>query len=710
MGACLSLPDRAVEQGRHAAEAVVAGLSTSLEASAAAAAKATRRAKLAKYALVKCEFDAETAEKARRLEIIRELLYEQHALWKSWAASTVAMDYSVLMHWSKHCHANDNCAKRLRTVALQVQNASAAHKEHVEYITGPFFDTIDEAIDSIEETWHVYEAYEKAEYAYRYATMTSRDEEKIVNKRAEMDNALKEAKKAIEDGSKKVEHNILVPLYQRAIGELDKYAKKCQEKRHSKNEEQEKAFAATFERANSVAYSKMKKRTYTAQEVAILAAKTVSGAGADLPGAFTTMNNATDEMKRHAISLTLSLQDFLPYISTIFGTNRHNDFADVLIKKVDGYKALKKAAAEFNDKIEALTGDIDVEEFKSLIEKLQQEMNCEFERISTDADHYVKSLKTITQAEKNLAAAETTYKKEAHKHVMAPVEAVALSKFNTAKAAWNAALKEARDAVFIATERSEAEFQAYAERFNNLFMNKDCIFATSILGVVEKVCAVVTDAQKKASTVQRRVISDQAEDPDPVEVIETEKTVDFVEAETSEQERLVAANETAEALRKKEEAEYKAKEAEEAAERARIAVEKEKNEKKKEELARKAQVEAAKAEAERKAKEEADALAAHAAAVLAEKEENAKKAQEKAIAELERQTSEADKVLESESKKRVRVMDALELNREKSLKECSVARASFKAKRVEDFEQFAEDIAQMKSKQVQEEMAAPETA
>ena len=144
MGICYSLPDAAVDKARTLATAAGTQWSNGLGASSAAAAKAARKAKLTKYALVKCEFDAETAAKAKRLSVIREMLFEQIALWKAWSVGTLPLDYSVLMHWSKHCHANEECSKRLRNVALQVQNASAAHAEYVKFMTGPFIEGIDE--------------------------------------------------------------------------------------------------------------------------------------------------------------------------------------------------------------------------------------------------------------------------------------------------------------------------------------------------------------------------------------------------------------------------------------------------------------------------------------------------------------------------------------------------------------------------------------
>ena len=79
------------------------------------------------------------------------------------------------------------------------------------------------------------------------------------------------------------------------------------------------------------------------------------------------INTKLDEMKRHGMALALIFQDFVPYIKLIFGPDRMNVFADELCKKIDGFKSLKKAAAEIHDKIQALTSEIDVEEFKRMV-------------------------------------------------------------------------------------------------------------------------------------------------------------------------------------------------------------------------------------------------------------------------------------------------------------------------------------------------------
>ena len=544
MGVCFSAPDRARDgavAGMMTAGRVLVG---SLEASAAAAAKATRMAKLAKYALVGCAFDADTAARARRLEALRDMLFDQIALYKGWAATTVAMDYAVLMHWGKHCRANESCAARLRDVSLKLQNAAAAHEAYVEHIKGPFISGLDKAIDRIEEAWHVYEDYEKAEYDYRYALKSTKDEAKHEVKRAEVEVALKEAKKAIDTCAKVVENDMLVPVYTRAIEELSKLAKKCGDKVELKGEQQ-REFLAKFERANSVAYEKIRKRTYTAGEVASAAIKAVRQSESGLEESFKKINVDTEEMKRHGVVFALSLQDFLPYIKIIFGPEKSNVFAEQLIKKIDGYASLKKVAAELNDKIAVLTSEINVDELKTLMRQLDSSIRQECGRVSAHADEYVKAVAAIAQAEKNLIKVEEVNKAADAKVTVPPAEKIAREKFLAEKQAREDALTNAREEIPLAKERAQADLNAHAEVFDEMFIKKDCIFAQEVLLSIEKVCAVVTDSHKRMLSIKTRVISDKAEDPDPVEEVvvpQTETTHDEVDFEkaAAELERKVA--------------------------------------------------------------------------------------------------------------------------------------------------------------------------
>ena len=120
-----------------------------------------------------------------------------------------------------------------------------AHSDYVEFMRGKFVEVLDQAIDCIEESWCVYEAYEKAEYDYKWALKTRRKSQET-NKEiiAELDKAkstaLKEAKKAIDTCEADVEHTILVPLYQLANNALDDFTKKCSKKREVKEEHEEK--------------------------------------------------------------------------------------------------------------------------------------------------------------------------------------------------------------------------------------------------------------------------------------------------------------------------------------------------------------------------------------------------------------------------------------------------------------------------------------
>ena len=680
MGICLSLPDAAVDKARTLAAAAGTQWSNGLGASSAAAAKAARKAKLTKYALVKCEFDADTATKANRLSVIREMLFEQIALWKAWSAGTLPLDYSVLMHWSKHCHANEECSKRLRNVALQVQNAAVAHADYVTFMTGPFIEGIDEAIDVIEEAWNVYEVYEKSEYDYRFALKTSKDEENNAVKKGEAEIKLQEAKKAINDCGDKVE-SILVPLFKRTITELESFAKKCMEKREQTGEEAI-ATASKFERANSVAYAKLKKRTYTAADAINVAKNAIVDNG--LPTELNEINTKLDEMKRHGIALALIFQDFVPYMKLIFGPDRMNVFADELCKKIDGFKPLKKAAAEIHDKIQALTSEIDVEEFKRMVDEFEQVIHTECSTVSSHSTAYVKSLTEISKAERALERAEVVYKSKAAKFVMPPI-GEKLAQFNDEKAAWNGALKDAQDAVTIAKERSVADLNAHKESFDNLFVKKDSTFHSFIIVAIENACAVVTEAHKTIAAVKARQINDAAEEPEAEEVIEVPE-VDFSKADASHEEAEVSKAEAEARMKEAEEAEAKAKEAAEAAEKARQDAIREEDEAKKEALLRKAEEEAKKAEEEAKAKQEAEAKAKEAEKIRAEKEAKAAQEAAKAAKALEHQVSIAEKNAEKEASNAASQQDKVDAEREATMKETLAKVASIKESSISNAE------------------------
>ena len=224
-------------------------------------------------------------------------------------------------------------------------------------------------------------------------------------------------------------------------------------------------------------------------------------------------------MKRHGVAFALSLQDFLPYIKIISGPEKSNVFAEQLIKKIDGFKALKKVAAELNDKIAVLTSDINVDELKTLMSQLDSSIRQECGRVSAASDEYVKAVAAIAQAEKHLIKVEEANKAADAKVVIPPVEKREREKFLAAKQAREDALQSARDEIPIAKERAQADRNTHAELFDELFMKKDCLFAKEVVSSIEKVSAVVTDSHKKMLSIKARVVSDKAEDPDPVEEI-----------------------------------------------------------------------------------------------------------------------------------------------------------------------------------------------
>jgi len=672
MGCVYSLPDTATDVVKAAAAVTTQTWSHGLELSSTAAAKAARKATLTKYALVKCTFDADASAKAKRLEAIKEMLYDQIALWNAWKSATVAMDFSVLAHWSRHCHANGECTARLKKVAMSVQNASAAHKEYVGFMHGPFIDALDEAIDKLDDAWNMYEKYEKAEYKLKLAEKTSKKEEqKIAILKGEAEIALQDAKKSLDDTARDVEQKILVPWYDKANQALQDFVKKCASVKEvgavNKNEADEFA-AAAFDRANSVAYTKIKKRTMTAGDAASAAMQLVGGGNTShLPEKYNEINAQLAEMRRHGAALVLTLREFIPYIRIIFGPDRMNSFADNLCKKIDGFKALKKTVVNFNDKIAALTNDIDVDEYKTITDELDQIITMEFGRVAQLATDYTVAIAQITHAENALVHAEKVHASNAEKFIMPPIGKEKLKKFNAAKDAWNKALEDAKNNIIISRERAESTLNNHEEAFAALFLVSGCTFNDFIIVKIENACRSITDANSIVSAVKPRAIKDAAEEPDEEEVIEVQQIESLEVAEESLKEAAEAQAQAEKAKADKEEAEKKAAAAAEAAEKAAAAAEDEANEEKKRQKLKKAAQEAEKAEAERKAKEEAEAKEAAAAKAALEKEKAAEEASEKAKAELEEQVAMAEKVAELEASNAEHQHKTIQLTRQASL-------------------------------------------
>merc|ERR1719263_983381 len=249
-----------------------------------------------------------------------------------------------------------------------------------------------------------------------------------------------------------------------------------------------------------------------------------------------------------------------------------NDFSDEMCKKIDGYKALKRAAAQFNDRVTALTSDIDIGEFEKLCTEFDQVIRMECSQVSADADAYLKSLQDITKAENNLVSAEKTFKNQSKNFVLPPVDPKKLEKFNAQKEAWNGALRDAQDAVSIAKERSLSELQNHEDRYESLCLKKDSTFHSFIIVAVENACAVITEAHKTIHSIKPRAIQHDAEAPEEEEVVEAPK-LDFEEAdEQKKQEKLAKVAE--EEAKAKAEAEAKAAAEAKALEAAKMEAEK----------------------------------------------------------------------------------------------------------------------------------------
>jgi hypothetical protein len=344
-----------------------------------------------------------------------------------------------------------------------------------------------------------------------------------------------------------------------------------------------------------------------------------------------------------------------------------NSFADNLCKKIDGFKALKKTVGNFNDKIAALTNDIDVDEYKTITDELDQIITMEFGRVAQLSSDYVNAIAQITRAENALVQAEKVHASKEEKFIMPPIGKDKLAKFNAAKDAWNKALEDAKNNVIISRERAESTLNNHEEAFGALFLVSGCTFHDFIIVKIENACRSITEANSIVSAVKPRVIKDAAEEPEEEEVIEVQQIESLEVAEESLKEAAEAQAQAEKAKADKEEAEKKAAAAAEAAEKAAAAAEAEANEEKKRQKLEKAAKEAEKAEAERKAKEEAEAKEAEAAKAAAEKEKAAEQASEKAKAELEEQVAKAEKVAELEASNAENQHKTIELTRQASL-------------------------------------------
>jgi hypothetical protein len=302
---------------------------------------------------------------------------------------------------------------------------------------------------------------------------SKKEEQKIAILKGEAEIALQDAKKSLDDTARDVEQKILVPWYDKANDALQVFVKKCASAKEvgnvNKNEADEFA-AAAFDRANSVAYTKIKKRTMTAGDAAS-AAMQIVGAGdtSHLPEKYNEINAQLAEMRRHGSALVLTLREFIPYIRIIFGPDRMNSFADNLCKKIDGFKALKKTVGNFNDKIAALTNDIDVDEYKTITDELDQIITMEFGRVAQLSSDYVNAIAQITRAENALVQAEKVHASKEEKFIMPPIGKDKLAKFNAAKDAWNKALEDAKNNVIISRERAESTLNNHEEAFGALF-------------------------------------------------------------------------------------------------------------------------------------------------------------------------------------------------------------------------------------------------
>ena len=656
MGQCFSAPDDVVTSAhrgmRLASRVAVLGV----EVTGVAARRAARKATLTKYALVKCEFDAECERKAKRLEVIRELVREQRAIWRAWTNASKAMEPSVLMHWGKHCEGSRECATRLNALARRVLNARDAHKEYVAHISSAFLEKLQEGITTIDDAWGIYESYEHAEYKLKYATRDKKlPEEEKAKLTSEMENAKRLAMEAMTKAVENVEKKSLVPAYEAASRELDKFVKRCSQSKEEGVVDIEQVTltaSATMQRANSIAYSKAKKRTYTSID-AIRIAKhkydrlKMMYARTDLSQQYLTNCEKLSAMKRHALAMKLVFDDFEPYIRILFGPDEMREFVDDLCNKLDGYKTFKAAAAALNDRVRSLNEAIDIEAYRTKAAEMEKHVIDETEKVFERGKSYEEELAEFPKLEKPIFEAQNEINQ--HVNIMPPVEPGRLVEYTLKHEKRARKLQDAQNAQVIAKERIEAELDSHTSALNRLMMNTDCIFYETIIAEIEQCCKAITDAETVAKSVAIRVIKDEAVSPEAeVALVVQESLVEAV-ATAAEAAAAQAAAVEADAKRDEEAKAAKAKTAAEAAEASAAQAAVEEDEKKKEELSAKAQAERTEAEKLRVEAKQAEKTVAIAAKEKLKTEERARKAWRKAQKELERKIAEANEKATTEA-------------------------------------------------------------
>ena len=680
MGICASLPDAAVQAADKIVKVTATSWTAGLEASGAAAYKAARQAKLAKYALVECAFDDDAKAKAKRVDTLRALLRTQIAVWKAWSAATVPMDYSVLSHWSRHAFANDACKQKLAQIAANVKNASAGHKEYCEFMRGAFADMIKEALTMLDAAWDSYEAYEKAEYAERlHAKMRAKEEEKLEELKAAKEAALAEAKRAIDACLIDVETKSLVPAYAKAIGALEKFAKQCTQNKDASAEDAnaDEIVKASLARANSVAYAKYKKRAVTNTEVVVAIGRTIIKFNQDnedqLPETFREIEAQANDMRRHSAALIITLEDFRPFIQIIFGPDRLNNFSDSLEKKIDGFTSLKKVVAEFSDKVSALTNDMSVEEFTNIVRGVEKAMLAEYDRIAHSSFEYKKALGEYAYAQNAIPRAEAVYESQKGLFILPPIGKEKLAEFKRLKADWQAGLDNAKQAVIDAEKRSEEELKQHSARFEELFKIKECIFQKNVLPEIEKACGSITRAQAVLASIKPRAVSSAATEPEPEEEVATpDLTVIEANKAASAQAKIEAENAAyaaQAAAAAKVAAEQKAAEAFAAAQAAAAAAEAEADEEAKAAKLAQASAEAQKADAEEAARRQAAEQEAQAAYSAAEWEKQAALKAKKAADDFEKKVNAAEKAEEVQAIRAAEEQNRVEITRALSIKQ-----------------------------------------
>ena len=708
MGACLSAPEAALDATRAGVKRAAAAAAAGVEASSAAARRAARKATLAKYALVNCEFDQATAEHYKKLGVIRELVVEQIGMWRAWTQSTMAMEPSVLSHWAKHCEASKDCTTRLLKVAKMVQNASNAHKEYVAHVANDFVTKLQDGIDTIDAAIAVYEAYEYAEYSLKYALKRNRklpDEEKT-KLTEDMEAAKKKAEAAMKDAVADVETKSLVPAYEGANRALNNFVKRCSQRKADVTDEDEAKLtpSATLQRANSVAYSKVKKRTYTSSDAVRIAKQKYDRlkqvyTRTDLPKEYVEYCEKLSEMKRHALAMKLVFDDFEPYINILFGPGYISVFVDHLCDKLHGYKTFKSAAASFIDRVHGLNEAINIEEYRSKGAEMERVVLDETERVFLIGKAYEDGIAAFPSLEKPIQLAQKAI--DARADDLPPVNPDKLVNFLREQDKRKECLDNAKIAQTIASEAIQANLASHKESIDALMNNKDCIFYTNVIGNIEYCCKVITDAETVAKGVAVRSIKNEAIAPEVEEAVAVQEE-SALESNANAAAAEAEAAQTAEAEAKKQEEEKaaKAKAAEEAAATAKAKAEAEQNEKKKAELLAKAEAEAAEAELHRIEAEKAENAAAEAAEAKRLADEEARKAEIKAQKELERKIAEAEKQAEADAK-------AAEAADAKAAKQ---AEADAKAAEAERRKEEAEIARQSEEARIEEERHQKELA